>query len=152
MSAVSRTHAVSQGMVIGMLCTMSGTMGAGCACGRRVQQAGMQAVPQGPACLAIIHVLPACHCAGTWTVMLWSTNPRSAHPWPTPCLCRQGKGPLLYSEVASSGRNYHNMDWDVKWPDRDPHYDTMKTQGGFAGHLGKWVLPAGAIRMLASKA
>lgn len=29
---------------------------------------------------------------------------------------KQGKGPLLYNAVASSGRNYQSMVWDVKQP------------------------------------
>jgi hypothetical protein len=40
-------------------------------------------------------------------------------------LVKQGLGPLLYSPVASSGRNYHSMSWDVNKPGDDPRYDTM---------------------------
>ncbi|XP_060572705.1 uncharacterized protein LOC132730739 [Ruditapes philippinarum] len=39
------------------------------------------------------------------------------------------EGPLLYSEVASHARNYHNLVWDVTDPDLDPEYDAMA-----AGH------------------
>ncbi|XP_076460765.1 uncharacterized protein LOC143293587 [Babylonia areolata] len=36
-----------------------------------------------------------------------------------------GEGPALYAPVASSARNYHNLDWDVRDPDRLPGYDRM---------------------------
>eukprot|EP00775_Hariotina_reticulata_P009931 gene9931-10086_t len=44
-------------------------------------------------------------------------------------LLKQGSGPLLYNKVASSGRNYESMVWDVKKPGNDPKWDTMKTTG-----------------------
>ncbi len=40
-----------------------------------------------------------------------------------------GKGPALYSPVASRGRNYHGMNWDVRSPLNDPKYDTMAKSG-----------------------
>ncbi len=34
-------------------------------------------------------------------------------------------GPLLYSRVATLGRNYQDMDWDTQDPDVTPDYDAM---------------------------
>lgn len=39
------------------------------------------------------------------------------------------RGPQLYTRVAASARNYHNMSWDVTDPDHVPDYDAMA-----AGH------------------
>ncbi|GLI60353.1 hypothetical protein VaNZ11_002475 [Volvox africanus] len=44
-------------------------------------------------------------------------------------LHRVGKGPDYYTPVASWGRNYHSVNWDVKLPTRDPKYDTMSKTG-----------------------
>lgn len=38
-------------------------------------------------------------------------------------------GPLLYAQVASHARNYHNLSWDVTDPDNDPGYEDMATDG-----------------------
>uniref|UniRef100_A0A383VQX7 F5/8 type C domain-containing protein n=1 Tax=Tetradesmus obliquus TaxID=3088 RepID=A0A383VQX7_TETOB len=44
-------------------------------------------------------------------------------------LVKQGKGPLLYNAVASSGRNYQNLNWDLKKLGNDPKWDTMNKTG-----------------------
>ena len=36
-----------------------------------------------------------------------------------------GQGAALYAPVASYGRNYHNMNWDVHDPDDKPDYARM---------------------------
>ncbi|KAG2496554.1 hypothetical protein HYH03_005377 [Edaphochlamys debaryana] len=41
----------------------------------------------------------------------------------------KGKGPLYYTAIASRGRNYHGMNWDVRLPTNDPKYDTMSKTG-----------------------
>jgi serine/threonine-protein kinase ATR len=38
---------------------------------------------------------------------------------------KAGAGPLLYNAVASSGRNYQSMVWDVRKPGNDPKWETM---------------------------
>lgn len=63
------------------------------------------------------------------TALTLGTAPRLSQRHALIAPHRQGKGPLYYNQVASAGRNYHEMSWDVKWPNRDPHYDTMKTKG-----------------------
>ncbi len=35
----------------------------------------------------------------------------------------------MYTAVASRGRNYHGMNWDVRSPLNNPRYDTMTKQG-----------------------
>ncbi|GLC70243.1 hypothetical protein PLESTF_000947600 [Pleodorina starrii] len=44
-------------------------------------------------------------------------------------LHKVGKGPDMYTPVASWGRNYHGMTWDVSWPSHDPKYATMSKTG-----------------------
>ncbi|KAG2432171.1 hypothetical protein HXX76_009091 [Chlamydomonas incerta] len=44
-------------------------------------------------------------------------------------LVKIGKGPALYAPVASRGRNYHAMNWDVRSPLNNPKYDTMAKTG-----------------------
>ncbi|KAG2424160.1 hypothetical protein HXX76_014693 [Chlamydomonas incerta] len=44
-------------------------------------------------------------------------------------LMKNGSGPALYAPVASRGRNYHAMGWDVRSPLNDPKYDTMARTG-----------------------
>lgn len=39
-------------------------------------------------------------------------------------------GPELYAQVASTGRNYHNLHWDVQDPDTVPDYEAMAAGGG----------------------
>eukprot|EP01105_Mastigella_eilhardi_P008913 TRINITY_DN2136_c0_g1_i8.p1 TRINITY_DN2136_c0_g1~~TRINITY_DN2136_c0_g1_i8.p1 ORF type:complete len:594 (+),score=103.68 TRINITY_DN2136_c0_g1_i8:78-1784(+) len=34
-------------------------------------------------------------------------------------------GPSLYTACSTHGRNYHNMNWDVKDPDNTPNYEAM---------------------------
>ena len=36
-----------------------------------------------------------------------------------------GEGAALYAPVASFGRNYHNLNWDVHDPDDRPNYERM---------------------------
>lgn len=48
-----------------------------------------------------------------------------------------GEGPEKYTPVATYGRNYHNMNWDVTDPDHVPDYQKM-AQGG--GTEAKWWL------------
>ena len=36
-----------------------------------------------------------------------------------------GQGAALYAPVASYGRNYHNLNWDVHDPDEKPDYVRM---------------------------
>ena len=43
---------------------------------------------------------------------------------------KNASGAALYAEVASAGRNYQSMSWDVRKPQNDPKYNTMKTTGG----------------------
>ncbi|GFR48117.1 hypothetical protein Agub_g9944 [Astrephomene gubernaculifera] len=44
-------------------------------------------------------------------------------------LHKQGKGPGMYTAIASWGRNYHNLHWDVRSPLNNPKYDTMTKTG-----------------------
>lgn len=41
-----------------------------------------------------------------------------------------GEGPTLYNAVASHARNYHNLEWDVTDPSKDPQYEQMANGHG----------------------
>ncbi|GFR48118.1 hypothetical protein Agub_g9945 [Astrephomene gubernaculifera] len=41
----------------------------------------------------------------------------------------QGKGPDMYTAIATWGRDYHNLHWDVRSPLNNPKYDTMAKTG-----------------------
>ncbi|PNH07567.1 hypothetical protein TSOC_005986, partial [Tetrabaena socialis] len=41
----------------------------------------------------------------------------------------KGSGPYLYTPVASRGRNYHALSWDVRSTVNNPKYDTMAKTG-----------------------
>ena len=43
---------------------------------------------------------------------------------------KAGEGPTLYNAVASHARNYHNLDWDITDPSKDPQYSIMARGGG----------------------
>ncbi|KAL4458642.1 hypothetical protein ABPG75_013507 [Micractinium tetrahymenae] len=42
---------------------------------------------------------------------------------------RNASAGVLYNAVASSARNYHGMNWDVRKPQNDPKYETMAKTG-----------------------
>lgn len=43
---------------------------------------------------------------------------------------KPGEGPQLYNVVASHARNYHNLEWDVTDPSKDPQYEKMANGHG----------------------
>ncbi|VDI22811.1 Hypothetical predicted protein [Mytilus galloprovincialis] len=45
-------------------------------------------------------------------------------------LLNSNEGPNLYNAVASHARNYHNLDWDVTSPSKDPQYCEMENNHG----------------------
>lgn len=53
----------------------------------------------------------------------WGTNAYSS-------ATDNGTGPWLFNKVATQGRNYHNLGWDVTDPDNTPNYATMAAGGG----------------------
>lgn len=52
-------------------------------------------------------------------------------------LSNNDEGPLLYRQIASHARNYHNMVWDVTDPDNDPQFLNMSLN---KGTQAKWWL------------
>ena len=80
---------------------------------------------------------PTCH-----SYLAPSTPPFTLHPT-TLLVCRNSSAAALYSPVASSARDYHNMAWDVLHPQDNPKYNTMATTGRW--NLGQRVLRDGAV-------
>ncbi|XP_005093934.1 uncharacterized protein LOC101858845 [Aplysia californica] len=77
----------------------------------------------GPAPDAAVNPTPLREMLGVNGIWGWGNNRYSD-------LLPAGQGPQLYSPVASHGRNYHNMDWDVTDPDVSADYSKMAAGGG----------------------
>lgn len=66
---------------------------------------------------------------GYWS---WGTNTYST-------LLKSGEGgPTLYQPLASHGRNYHDLTWDLKSPDQPIDFTKMKTAGTPAKDWLNW--------------